>query len=164
MDSRIIIRTASNFNKSKYADLESPTNADYSDIKAAVVTAGYEGSMWDLEKAALNYVSENTTTEQLIAAFANAAKKAVDKTREADMKAKEVEPRSRPSDGRILYPLAIAPDKGNMIRVGGRQAVITGYGKQFPIRDDHPSLHGEHLLGFEGSYGAYAYYRFTEDG
>lgn len=58
---------------------------------------------------------------------------------------------------RRLFALGQQPPAS--VTVDGRSLALTGRGRAFPIGADDPSVHGEHLLGREGSLGSYAYYR-----
>ena len=51
--------------------------------------------------------------------------------------------------------ISVSQDASRYIPAG---AVIEGFGKSFRINADHPSMHGAHLLGHEGSMGQYCYY------
>ncbi len=64
-----------------------------------------------------------------------------------------------PQKQRMLYPLSSMPPIGKPMRLYGKVVVFTGKGESFRISEDHPSIHGSHLLGHEGDRGAYAYYR-----
>ena len=64
-----------------------------------------------------------------------------------------------PLQSRRLYPVSARPALNVPIRLGTTAVVFTGYGQPFRISEDHPSIHGSHLLGHEGSRGCYAYYR-----
>lgn len=69
--------------------------------------------------------------------------------------AKAAERRSR----RILFPMVNVPAMGEVMRWGKRVLVFTEVGKTFCIGEDHPSFEGAHLLGHEGDWGCYCYYR-----
>lgn len=56
---------------------------------------------------------------------------------------------------RVLIALAQRQQIARYIPAG---AVVDEFGKSFRISDDHPSLHGSHLLGHEGEMGCYCYY------
>ena len=60
---------------------------------------------------------------------------------------------------RVLFPLSTMPRMGVPVTWNGRTVVFESKGEPFRINEDHPSLHGSHLLGYEGDRGAYAYYR-----
>ena len=60
---------------------------------------------------------------------------------------------------RVLFPLSTMPSMGVPVTWHGRTVVFESRGEPFRINEDHPSLHGSHLLGYEGDRGAYAYYR-----
>lgn len=65
---------------------------------------------------------------------------------------------------RRLFPVSALPPLDTPYRAGGGYVVFTGFGQPFRITEDHPSMHGSHLLGHEGETGRYAYYRpATED-
>lgn len=70
-------------------------------------------------------------------------------------KAVQAERRSR----RNLYPLGSLPPLNTPLRQGDAWIVYESYGKDFRISEDDPSCHGSHLLGHEGDYGRYCYYR-----
>lgn len=59
----------------------------------------------------------------------------------------------------MLYPISQSPALNRPTRSGNRVIVFTERGKEFRIDENHPSLHGSHLLGHEGDRGAYFYYR-----
>jgi hypothetical protein len=60
---------------------------------------------------------------------------------------------------RILYPDGAAPSLNVPVRRYGKVIVFESTGKPFRIDEDAPSLYGSHLLGHEGDYGRYYYYR-----
>lgn len=60
---------------------------------------------------------------------------------------------------RVLFPLSTMPRMGVPVTWRGRTVVFESKGEPFRINEDHPSMHGSHLLGHEGDRGAYAYYR-----
>jgi hypothetical protein len=60
---------------------------------------------------------------------------------------------------RILYPDGSAPSLNVPMRRYGKVIVFESTGKPFRIDEGAPSLHGSHLLGHEGDYGRYYYYR-----
>lgn len=63
-----------------------------------------------------------------------------------------------PSHGeklRLLVPITF--DDSRVMTILG-DVNLSGRGAAFPIREDHPSIHGEHLLGYEGATGQYVYY------
>lgn len=64
-----------------------------------------------------------------------------------------------PRQSRRLYPVSARPALNVPMRLWTTAVVFTGYGQPFRISEDHPSIHGSHLLGHEGSRGCYAYYR-----
>lgn len=64
---------------------------------------------------------------------------------------------------RILFPNSMAPIMGRPIRRGEGVIVFESAGKSFRIGEDHPSFDGSHLLGHEGDYGSYYYYREATD-
>lgn len=88
---------------------------------------------------------------------------AVAKQRVADAKAAQAQARetARPAarPDRILFPVSRMPVMGKPVRWRDRVLVFTGTGEKFRIHEDHPAVHGSHLLGHEGELGAYAYYR-----
>lgn len=67
-----------------------------------------------------------------------------------------------PTQPRILFPLEIGPPLNQPVLWRGESLVFTGQGKSFTISDEHPSMHGHHLLGYEGSACAYFYYEPTD--
>jgi len=73
----------------------------------------------------------------------------------AERDAKIAERRER----RILFPVSKMPEFGKPVRYGFRVIVFDSAGKSFRIPEDAPSIHGHHLLGHEGDYGCYCYYR-----
>lgn len=64
---------------------------------------------------------------------------------------------------RLLYPISDTPPLNKVIKSGSKYIVFTGYGKKFKISEDDPSIHGSRLLGHEGDYGCYCYYRYATD-
>lgn len=65
---------------------------------------------------------------------------------------------------RLLMPFARMPQLGTPCRIGTRILVGERIGLRFGISQEAPSVHGSHLLGHEGEWGAYWYYReATED-
>lgn len=61
---------------------------------------------------------------------------------------------------RRLYPSNNLPAMNTPVRLfTDRIVVFEGTGKSFRIDENHPSLEGSHLLGHEGEYGCYCYYR-----
>ena len=84
-----------------------------------------------------------------------AEKAARNQARQAELAAASAAPR-RP---RSLYPLGSLPPLHTPIRQGDAWIVYEGYGKDFRIGEDDPSCYGSHLLGHEGDYGCYCYYR-----
>lgn len=60
---------------------------------------------------------------------------------------------------RRLFPLSRSPSLNTTQRLGNKVVVFYERGKSFRISEDDPSIHGSQLLGFEGSMGAYSYYR-----
>lgn len=159
IDTRIQYRTSRNFAKTATGSLK--VGQDYTDLEQILANAGFTGSIYDLEKAALGY-AEDYTVEQVRSAFAYAAKKAAAKIAEAaaqEAAAKETAAQAANPTWRhrVLYAEAQTP--AATIVVDGETLSYTGSGKAFRISEDAPSLHGAHLLGHEGAYGAYAYYR-----
>lgn len=67
--------------------------------------------------------------------------------------------RSHDRPQRRLYALDEAPRLALPVRLGSAVVVFTGHGRAFRISEDDPSIWGSHLLGHEGSLGAYFYYR-----
>jgi hypothetical protein len=88
-----------------------------------------------------------------------AREKEEQRLRWAEEKAQKARERAERGEGRTLYPLSRMPATGVPTRIRGAVVVYTGTGDKFRINEDHPSMHGSHLLGHEGEYGAYAYYR-----
>lgn len=60
---------------------------------------------------------------------------------------------------RVLFPLSVMPAFGSPRMWDGKVVVFESKGSVFRITEDHPSMHGSHLLGHEGEFGAYVYYR-----
>ncbi len=60
---------------------------------------------------------------------------------------------------RILFPLYSIPPLFCPTMWHGKLVVFESKGSAFRITEDHPSMHGSHLLGHEGELGVYAYYR-----
>lgn len=56
---------------------------------------------------------------------------------------------------RILVPTGFSDEK--ILNLLG-PVTLTGRGVAFMISANHPSTHGDHLLGYEGTEGQYAYY------
>ncbi len=65
---------------------------------------------------------------------------------------------------RRLYPVSDLPKMGVAVSSGGGAIVFESTGKHFCIDNNAPSIHGSHLLGYEGDLGCYVYFRpATED-
>lgn len=62
-------------------------------------------------------------------------------------------------NNRKLYPLSALPAFNTPVRSGSRVVVFESTGTEFEINEDHPSYCGSHLLGYEGEFGCYCYYR-----
>lgn len=62
---------------------------------------------------------------------------------------------------RVLFPVGNLPAMNVPIRFWDGVVVFESMGARLRIDDDHPSYEGSHLLGFEGSYGCYCYYRLA---
>lgn len=60
---------------------------------------------------------------------------------------------------RDLYPVSRRPPLNVPVRHGKSVVVYESYGQSFRISEDHPSMYGSHLLGYEGEAGCYCYYR-----
>jgi hypothetical protein len=60
---------------------------------------------------------------------------------------------------RVLFPTCMIPEMGVPVRLDDCVIVFESTGKSFRISEDHPSFEGAHLLGYEGDYGCYCYYR-----
>ncbi len=88
---------------------------------------------------------------------ANEASRAAQEKQWATEKAERQEGASR----RILFPRAKRPQFHVPVRSGSAVVVYTGEGKAFRINSEHPSTHGSHLLGYEGEFGNYCYYRLA---
>lgn len=73
--------------------------------------------------------------------------------------AEETTQRAAHREARELHPLTRAPAMGVPYRRRDRVIVFERAGKRFEIDDSHPSIEGSHLLGHEGEWGAYYYYR-----
>lgn len=69
----------------------------------------------------------------------------------------------KPASPRALFPLSHVPPMDTPVRYAGAAVVFTGVGKAFVIDEDAPSLYGSQLLGYEGEWGRYAYYREASD-
>jgi len=129
-----------------------------------------------LSGSAINFVLENgwqVASEELkseIVAFkddlsvsrkaqkaANEASRAAQEKLWASEKAERQEGASR----RVLFPRAKRPQFHVPVRSGSAVVVYTGEGKFFRINSEHPSTHGSHLLGYEGEFGSYCYYRLA---
>ena len=67
--------------------------------------------------------------------------------------------RAATRQARTLFPLGRGPALNRPMRVGDSVRVYTGTGKNFLISEDDPSVHGSHLLGYEGASGCYFYWR-----
>jgi hypothetical protein len=67
--------------------------------------------------------------------------------------------RTRAKSMRRLYPGSQIPALDVPLRLWDKVVVFTGYGRSFQISEEHPSVAGSHLLGYEGDYGCYCYYR-----
>lgn len=67
--------------------------------------------------------------------------------------------RAKQRQMRDLFPISMTPRKGVPVRQGNRVIVYESTGDSFRISEDHPSFEGSHLLGYEGDYGCYCYYR-----
>ncbi|GAP37911.1 hypothetical protein ISF6_4105 [Piscinibacter sakaiensis] len=95
-------------------------------------------------------------------AAANAAREAERAQREqqwaAERHQRDVEMAQRRAMRR-LYPLSVLPPVGAVLRSASQVLTVEGHGKSFVIDEGAPSVHGSHLLGHEGSRGAYAYCR-----
>lgn len=75
----------------------------------------------------------------------------------------EREERARRVQQRALFPCADAPALQRPIRWRGQPVVFESTGERFRITENHPSTHGGHLLGHEGDWGRYYYYRPATD-
>ena len=60
---------------------------------------------------------------------------------------------------RVLFPDGCGPALDQPMRRGQRVLVFTSTGKPFRIGEDDASVYGSHLLGHEGEYGRYYYWR-----
>lgn len=60
---------------------------------------------------------------------------------------------------RMLFTADQHPELDKPVMIGGKPVVFTSRGKQFRIDENHPSIYGHHLLGREGEWGSYGYYR-----
>ena len=87
------------------------------------------------------------------------AQKQRDQERAAQAVQRSQELQAQPKQSRVLYPTRSMPAFNIPMLRGNRVVVFTGSGQEFRISEDDPSIHGSHLLGHEGSKGAYAYYR-----
>lgn len=86
---------------------------------------------------------------------ANQAAQAAAAKQRADERAHEQQRRAM----RKLYPISALPRLAEPIRMGANVVVFESTGEKFRINEDHPSMHAHHLLGHEGEYGCYVYYR-----
>lgn len=171
-DPRITLTTSRNFAKSVSGSVTT-FRTDTTDIAEAVASEGYAGHWSDLEKRALGFLGTGPeseiviTTEDLLNRFRSAARAAVKREQAAaqeaaEQAAKEAAKEQQQASAakwehRVLYAEAQEPPA--TIDHLGRTLHLDDRGKSFPISDAHPSLHGAHLLGFEGTLGSYAYYR-----
>lgn len=80
-----------------------------------------------------------------------------------DLKTKEREEREivkeKIKSKRMLFALSYSPPLGVPTEMGWGIVVFESSGATFRINENHPSVFGSHLLGYEGEYGAYFYYR-----
>jgi hypothetical protein len=60
---------------------------------------------------------------------------------------------------RVLFPHSMLPAMNTPVCHGNLVIVFESTGKSFRISEHHPSTEGGHLLGYEGEYGCYCYYR-----
>jgi hypothetical protein len=90
---------------------------------------------------------------------ANDDAKAARKAQYAEERAEQQSERDKRHSYRALYPVANLPEMNIPVRRYGKVVVFTGAGNKFRISEDHPSIFGSHLLGYEGDYGCYCYYR-----
>lgn len=170
-DPRVTLTTSRNFAKSVSGSVTT-FRTDTTDIAEAVASEGYAGHWSDLEKRVLGFLGTGPeseiiiTTEDLLERFRNAARAAVKREQvaaeearqEATEQAAEQQQASAAKwEHRVLYPETQEPPA--TINHLGRTLTLDSRGKSFPISDAHPSLHGAHLLGYEGTLGSYAYYR-----
>lgn len=77
----------------------------------------------------------------------------------AKEKAEKAAAQAKRRQMRVLFPIRMIPAMGEPVRRGNRVIVFESAGKSFRISEDHPSFEGAHLLGYEGDYGCYCYYR-----
>jgi len=89
----------------------------------------------------------------------NAAAYEAQKQQWAKEKTEQAAAQAKRRQMRILFPNSMAPVMGAPVRRGNRVIVFESAGKSFRIDEDHPSFEGAHLLGHEGDYGCYYYYR-----
>jgi hypothetical protein len=125
-----------------------------------VESSAKEGRVYEHGIAQCRYLGIDKHPEmadRLSAAIETA--KAGDEKRRAQWAAERAAETAARRAQRCLYPLSTLPRVGATMRVGKRVVVIESYGQAFRITEDHPSMHGAHLLGHEGRFGAYAYYR-----
>ena len=71
----------------------------------------------------------------------------------------ERQERARRAQHRVLFPVEAAPRLNTPTEWRGQVVVFESFGESFRISEEHPSLHGHHLLGHEGDKGRYYYYR-----
>ncbi len=90
---------------------------------------------------------------------ANAARYEAQKQQLKQQQAKGQDEKRTQCHMRILFPDSMPPEMGQPVRHRDRVIVFESAGKPFRISESHASIWGVHLLGHEGEYGRYYYYR-----
>lgn len=88
-----------------------------------------------------------------------AAEKAAQRAKWDAEKAADKQARDVRRAHRRLYPNRALPPMHAPVRWGESWIVYESTGRDFRISEDDPSCFGSHLLGHEGEYGCYCYYR-----
>lgn len=148
---------------------------DYENLKAFVVplanASKIEGVFARWQKRMDNQKKEQSERDRLTRLAAEAKQAARERqweqereqarqAREAERKERE-QSRQTAKQDRILFPLGLTPPLNVPVKWGQRTLIFSGKGRAFPISEDHPAVHGSHLLGYEGDLGAYLYYEVT---
>lgn len=133
--------------------------------KAASLQRVFGNSTKALEKAVAEKAAAKKADEER-----RAAQRVV---REQDMRVLREEARQRREQERaeraqrvqqrVLFPCANAPALQQPMRWCGKTVVFESTGERFRINENHPSTHGAHLLGYEGDWGRYHYYRLATE-
>lgn len=164
-DPRITIRTERNASRAKYGFFNT-AHSDNSDIETIVASTGTSTSWINVANSVAKSLRAPITTDELhrlvrqraerLAQREQAAEVAAEEAPQEELTAEAPAPTASGYAHRVLY--ATWQDAPATITVGDRVYHLTGRGREFRINDDAPSLHGPHLLGYEGDYGSYAYY------